>query len=134
MNADIPMFFDPIDGQPIHANTFRERYGLTSLHAVEIERSGRERAARGATQATMPGLKTFGARCLGCGTDVVPREGQPNVCPMCADKPAFRAPVASRQLGEQPTPAYVKREEPAITEPAPLAAGTVLGGATSDGH
>lgn len=42
-------------------------------------------------------------RCIGCGTAVA--EGA-NLCVVCADKPQYQAPQATRQVGAQPTPAY----------------------------
>lgn len=101
--------YDPHTGRQITEQEFANRYGGV-IHAEIMRLAPRDTKVE---QATVPGLKRFGATCPGCGVGVS-REVQPGVgepCPECRQKPQYQAPMF--QVGEQPRPAYNRETEPA---------------------
>lgn len=118
-------YFDPQTGERITADEFSLRYGAMAFLYC--------RRAAVPVAATMPGLKQFGAKCPGCGVAV---GAAGDVCSACAEKPQYAAPRARIVTEPQPAPAYA--DKPAaekVTQGSDsLPAGTVIGGATGDGH
>lgn len=130
---DANRYFDPRSGEPLTRDQFMQRYGATAF--AHVARPAM--AATGTSDA--PGLPSLGATCGGCGSAVA-KKG--DLCETCVEKPQYAAPKFARTLGEQPEPAYVRErrlaqqaQDVGVEETSgDVPAGTVIGGASHDGH
>lgn len=121
---DNRLYYDPQSGERILDEEFIRRYTISAFVLVR-------RPPVPVVGASQPGLPSYGALCPGCGSAV---QHKGDVCAMCAQKPMYAAPQATRELGAQPAPAYTTPAREIVAQADEVPAGTVIGGASGDGH